>query len=418
MTTTAPAEAIRTALPKTGAGLKKRKASDDAFSGILSSVSETAKREPCEAENSRRKGSEKAEGRDTPISASAAAPERLYEFLRSGIAGAEQKEAAASAMTAITDVLEGNGASGKMDIAALPAGEPALPGSQEEEAILARMPQNPETAQEPGSAATEEKTELCSNLCPLENISEHEQMRVLTAAAAGREDAGEGGLPANREGAATASPVGEGAGNAQLEEESAGPGQSEDKADAAAREEETEQPEPKNLSAPGMEGRASQAAENPAADRGETVGGALLRLEEILSSYEDKKGKTFEIQLEPERLGKLSISLAMEQEGLKAVIRTKDALVQSLLASEISALAEKLSENGVQIKRMDVVCGEPGSWQPDGRGNDSPDPRRNGGPPWGRSFPPMQTAYDGSDGTQYYISVYEEMLGSTVSYRV
>ncbi len=132
----------------------------------------------------------------------------------------------------------------------------------------------------------------------------------------------------------------------------------------------------------------------------------------------DEKGKVFEIQLEPERLGKLSITLSMEQEGLKAVIRTKDAKVQSLLASEISALAEKLSENGVQVKRMDVVCGETGSGLSGGQGNGSPDPRQNAGPPWERSFLKIQAAYDSSDSTQYYVSLYEEMLGSTVSYRV
>jgi flagellar hook-length control protein FliK len=416
MMTTEPAETIRIASPETRDGFKKEKASDDSFSGILSLVSEAVKKEPSKAENSKETDSEKTEGEDSQPSADLAVLGQLYELLRSPEAGAEQKEAIASAIVAITDVLEGNGASGNMDIAAFLTGELTLLGNQEKEAILARMPQNPEMAQEPGSAAKEESTEPCSNLCPLENISEQTEIKIQTVAEAGEEDSGETEIPAKKEGTATASPIEEGAGTARLREESAESSQSGDAADAGIREERTEQPEPENLSVPWMEGQT--AFEVSAADKGETVGGAIRRLEDILSSYDDRKGKAFEIQLEPERLGKLSITLSMEQEGLKAVIRTKDAKVQSLLASEISALAEKLSENGVQVKRMDVVCGETGSGLSGGQGNGSPDPRQNAGPPWERSFLKIQAAYDSSDSTQYYVSLYEEMLGSTVSYRV
>ncbi len=144
----------------------------------------------------------------------------------------------------------------------------------------------------------------------------------------------------------------------------------------------------------------------------------MQRLQDILSSYDEKKTNQFEIQLEPEKLGKLFISLSMEQDGLKAIIRAKDAQVQSLLTSEISILAEKLRANGVQVKRLDVVCGDLGNGQFEDRENGRSDPRQNPGAPWGRDLIRIRTAYDVADSTQYYVSAYEDVFGSTVSYRV
>ncbi len=175
--TTAPAETIRIASPETGAGFKKEEISDDSFSRILFFVSEMAKKEPCKEANSNKTDSGKTEGECSLIIDYTAVLDQLYERLRSPETSVEQKEAIASALAAITGVLEGNGASGNMDIAALLTGELTLPGSQEKEAIQARMPQYPEMVHEPGSAEKEERTEPYSNLCPLENTSEQMEIK-------------------------------------------------------------------------------------------------------------------------------------------------------------------------------------------------------------------------------------------------
>ena len=97
--------------------------------------------------------------------------------------------------------------------------------------------------------------------------------------------------------------------------------------------------------------QATTAAEKPAAtpesSAAAPVRQAFRTLADLLSSYEEEGSRQFEIQLEPENLGKLSVTLSMNEDGLKALIRTKDAQVQSLLASDIRSLAAKLSENGV-----------------------------------------------------------------------
>jgi hypothetical protein len=165
--TTPPAEPIRVASPDINTGAKKEEGSDDSFSGILSDLSKMSKSME-KSENWKEKDSGKHEGEDENTSADMASLTQLYELLGSleVSAGAEQKEAIASVKAAIAGVLEGNGASGNMDIAALLTEGLRLLGSKEKEAILARMPQNLEMAQEPGSAVKEDENLLHSNLCP------------------------------------------------------------------------------------------------------------------------------------------------------------------------------------------------------------------------------------------------------------
>ena len=144
---------------------------------------------------------------------------------------------------------------------------------------------------------------------------------------------------------------------------------------------------------------------------------ALTKLTDILSSYDESGSDQFEIQLEPENLGKLSISLSMGEDGLKALIRTKDAQVQGLLSSEINMLVDKLSENGVQIKSMDVICTDMGGEQFDSQYSGNGFSGQNASSYGGRSSEEMQTAYEEISNTQMYAWADETLLGSTVSYR-
>ncbi len=142
---------------------------------------------------------------------------------------------------------------------------------------------------------------------------------------------------------------------------------------------------------------------------------ALSKLSEIMSSFGEHSASRFEIQLEPENLGSLSISLSMSSNGLKALIRTKDSQVQSLLASEINSLLDKLGENNVQIKSIDVICTGSGGDELLNQNSGNTHSGRNSHAYRGNYAETVQTAYE--EKTQYYAWVNEDVLGSTVVYR-
>jgi len=73
-------------------------------------------------------------------------------------------------------------------------------------------------------------------------------------------------------------------------------------------------------------------------------------------SVQAKEGATeFEVTLKPEHLGKLSIKLTQDADGLKAQIKAADPTVKTLLESEINSLQTMLREKGVEVHRIDVA---------------------------------------------------------------
>ena len=52
-------------------------------------------------------------------------------------------------------------------------------------------------------------------------------------------------------------------------------------------------------------------------------------------------------QLKPEYLGKLSIKLMMDNDGIKAHIKASDASVKGLIMDQLPALQEALKEKGL-----------------------------------------------------------------------
>ncbi len=107
----------------------------------------------------------------------------------------------------------------------------------------------------------------------------------------------------------------------------------------------------------------------------------------------------------------------MGEDGLRALIRTKDSQVHSLLSSEISLLADKLSENGVQIKSLDVICSDMGGEQFDSQYSGNPHAGQDTPSFGGRHPEDVQSAYEELGSTQIYAWANEELIGSTVSYR-
>jgi flagellar hook-length control protein FliK len=429
-----------TAKPEAGNKKETGSATSKEETGSATSKKETgsviSKKETGSVISKKEAGSATSKKEDPAESSLPAALQQLYqlmELMKQNVDTEQEQKEITSVMETITGVLEGNGASGDTDIAALLTGiQSQLEGldSEEKEAIMARMPQIMGLLQEPDSAATEEPIQIGSILCPLENDNEQMELPAQMQAVIFGNDGQEAtelsaeneaadALPAEKQAEESGvHPVLKSAENAQNGDAAEDPGMK--------RQETAEQADQPKDNADGKlpvsDGNpAASATEKPAADTDSLVetgaGHALRLLEELLSSYEEGSSGRFEIQLEPENLGKLSITLSMNEDGLKALIRAKEPEAQSLLASEIGALANKLSENGVQIRSLDVVCSDTGGG-PSDRQNTGSAHSEQGFDSHGRRTPEeIRSAYEDSDGSQIYAWTCEEMLGSTVSYR-
>lgn len=67
------------------------------------------------------------------------------------------------------------------------------------------------------------------------------------------------------------------------------------------------------------------------------------------------ESKYMEIQLKPDFLGKVSIQLALGDNGLEIKIKADDPGVKSLIAGQITQLSEALAGKGVKVTSVDVI---------------------------------------------------------------
>ena len=150
------ADSIGTAYPETESSVKKEDKTGVSFAGLFSIISEGGTIKP-EKESGKETVSVISKKEDPIESSLTPALQQLYQLMEQlkQNADTEQEEEISSVMEAIAGVLEGKGASGDTDIAALLTGMESL-GSAEKEAIMARMPQIIGFKQEPDIAATEE----------------------------------------------------------------------------------------------------------------------------------------------------------------------------------------------------------------------------------------------------------------------
>ncbi|MCL1829499.1 MAG: flagellar hook-length control protein FliK [Oscillospiraceae bacterium] len=75
----------------------------------------------------------------------------------------------------------------------------------------------------------------------------------------------------------------------------------------------------------------------------------------LVESITAPDSNNMEIQLKPEFLGKVAISLALGGEGLEIKIKADEAAAGRLLAGQITQLSESLTEKGVKVSSIDVV---------------------------------------------------------------
>lgn len=302
---------------------------------------------------------------------------------------------------AVAGILEGNNPSIGMDTELLLPEEPQL-GGEENEEILARMPQIIVMDDEMENSAAKVTEDLSGgNLCPLENIDDAIAAEEKTET--GHEQAPLADI------------------SLQSEDWEARP---EGSADA----EQKEKNESGFQSNTGETARATQAAAALSASGSqpppeaeltyirETIPTSLQRLEELLEGF-DGGNKQVKIHLEPEHMGKLSISLSMGHEGLRAKIDTDNPQTQAVLSGEVTKLLQKLGESGVKVERMDILCG--GDFRQDAHFTDS-------GAFTGQQFAREQKSYaaapeavgnEGLDLYEVYTQVEEGQSQSSVEYR-
>ncbi|MHB1313886.1 MAG: flagellar hook-length control protein FliK [Christensenellales bacterium] len=85
----------------------------------------------------------------------------------------------------------------------------------------------------------------------------------------------------------------------------------------------------------------------------------VSRIVEELSARTTDGIHEFDITLKPEFLGKLSIKLIMDNEGMKAKLKTGDAAVKGLLMDQMPQLREMLESKGIHVVQAEVAYENP-----------------------------------------------------------
>lgn len=123
-----------------------------------------------------------------------------------------------------------------------------------------------------------------------------------------------------------------------------------------------------------------------------------------------KQGKyQMSIQLHPEHLGKVSVKVTMDAEGMVVRIRAENETAKSAISSEVAQLEQALKDRGITVVRMEVQeslqddAGQPG--HPN-------DPRQNR-----REYTPKDDGDAGTAGRETLIALQEYIYGNTVEFR-
>lgn len=80
----------------------------------------------------------------------------------------------------------------------------------------------------------------------------------------------------------------------------------------------------------------------------------ISRIVESISARFAEDAQEFTVSLKPEHLGKLSIKLIMDSDGLRAQIKAADSSVSGLIRSELNTLSDSLKDKGIPVTQIDV----------------------------------------------------------------
>lgn len=81
----------------------------------------------------------------------------------------------------------------------------------------------------------------------------------------------------------------------------------------------------------------------------------LNRIIEGISANSVEGGQEFDVQLKPEFLGKLSLKLIMDGDGLRAQIKAGDLSIRNMIHAQLPALEAALKERGVNVQQIEVA---------------------------------------------------------------
>ncbi|MEL7608596.1 MAG: flagellar hook-length control protein FliK [Bacillota bacterium] len=76
---------------------------------------------------------------------------------------------------------------------------------------------------------------------------------------------------------------------------------------------------------------------------------------ERISTRSAEGKQEFEVELKPESLGKLSVKLVLDGDGMKAYIKTDNSATKSLLQNEVAVLEQMLKDKGIDVSQISVT---------------------------------------------------------------
>lgn len=119
---------------------------------------------------------------------------------------------------------------------------------------------------------------------------------------------------------------------------------------------------------------------------------------DTISTAFGKKTTEMVVQLKPEHLGGLSISLSMGESGLVAKMVTGEQSVHNMIHGEIGMLQEALREKGILVVHMEVSYGQTTNTSTSNQGG-------NGGYWTTPSYTGNQAAYDTEEPVNYFYNL-------------
>lgn len=104
---------------------------------------------------------------------------------------------------------------------------------------------------------------------------------------------------------------------------------------------------------------AVASQEHTPTTRTEAMAENITRMVESIEVHAAQGTQEFTMQLKPESLGKLSIKLIMDDDGIRAQIKANELSSKSLILNELPALEETLKEKGIEVKQIEVAYEAP-----------------------------------------------------------
>ncbi len=112
---------------------------------------------------------------------------------------------------------------------------------------------------------------------------------------------------------------------------------------------------PLHQSAPApVDGVDLAASTTAAAVSGSDMADNIANIVARVSTQAANGTQEFTIALKPDHLGKLSIKLIMDNDGIQAQIKAANASTRGLIQNELPALAEMLRDKGINVRQIEV----------------------------------------------------------------